>query len=91
MLMSEALGVLENRHSIAILLALVDGPCTKMELYRRVSKNPRMPDKIADLEGAGLVSTDVLENRATVVGLTHKGEQVAELLGRADELLRSGV
>ena len=76
MLMSEALGVLENRHSIAILLALNDGPCTKMDLYRMVSKNPRMPDKISDLEGIGLVSTHVLENRATLVELTEKGRKV---------------
>ena len=87
--MSEALGVLENRHSIAILLALNDGPCTKMDLYRMVSKNPRMPDKISDLEGAGLVSTRVLENRATLVELTEKGRDVARLLGRADVMMRS--
>ena len=89
MLMSEALGVLENRHSIAILLALKDGPCAKMDLYRMVSKNPRMPDKISDLEGIGLVSTRVLENRATLVELTDKGRKVAGLLRRADVMMRS--
>ena len=89
MLMSEALGVLENRHSIAILLALADGPCTKMDLYRMVSKNPRMPEKIADLEGIGLISTRMVENRATVLELTGKGEQVTGLLRSIDGMLDS--
>ena len=89
MLMSEALGVLENRHSIAILLALADGPCTKMDLYRMVSKNPRMPEKISDLERIGLISTRIVKNRATVVELTGKGKKVAGLLGKADDLLKS--
>lgn len=89
MLMSETLGVLENRHSIAIILALVDGPCTKMDLYRMVSKNPRMPEKIADLERIGLISTRTVENRATVLELTEKGAQVAGLLIRVDDILGS--
>lgn len=89
MLMSESLRVLENRHSIAILMALVDGPCTKMDLYGEVSKNPRMPDKIADLERVGLLSTGPAENRATVVGLTDRGRKVVELLGKVDDVMRS--
>ncbi len=85
---SEALGVLESKHCIAIVLALMDGPRTKMDLYQEVSKNPRMPDKIADLERVGIVSMWAQENRATMIGLTDKGREVALILRRIDEVLK---
>ena len=72
---------------MGILLALREGPLTKMELYGRVSKNPRMPDKITDMEGIGLLTVSKTENRADCVALTDKGAQVADMLGRIDEML----
>ena len=79
---------MENKHCIAIVLALINGPLTKMDLYQNISKNPRMPDKIADLERVGIVSTWVQENRATMIGLTDKGIEVSSLLRRIDEVLK---
>ena len=87
MSISEALGVLENKHCIAIMLALIDGPRTKMELYGDVSKNPRMPEKIEDLERIGLVTTWTVDRRATMVSLTDKGERVAGMLSEIDGML----
>lgn len=87
MLMSEELKVLENKHCIGILLALRDGSMTKMELYNRVSKNPRMPDKMADLESIGLLTVTKTDSRADCVALTDKGSEVADMLVQIDSLL----
>ena len=87
MLMSEELKVLEGKHCISTLLALRDGPLTKMELYAKVSKNPRMPEKISDLEGMGLLTVTKTENRAECVALTGKGAEVADMLHQVDSLL----
>ena len=86
---SEGLRVLENKHCMGILLALMDGPRTRMDLYDTVSRNPRMPDKISDLVGIGLVSIERRDRRPDSISLTGKGMGVAELIHRMDEMLVS--
>lgn len=85
--MSEELKVLECKYCIGILIALRDGPLTKMELYNMVSKNPRMPDKIADLERVGLLVITRMDSRAERLALTDKGMRVADLLVQVDLIM----
>ena len=89
MVAGEGLSVLESRHNIAILLALINGPMTKSELYRAVSTNPRMPEKLAVLERAGLLTISRIDYRKDVVELTEKGMRVAGKLSELDSIIRS--
>ena len=86
---SEGLRVLENKHCMDILLALKDGPHTRTELYEMVSRNPRMPDKISDLMGIGLITIVKTDRRADSISLTEKGSTVAEHLGMIDGTIES--
>lgn len=76
----DGIAILESKHMLRTLLFLLDnGKSTKMEVYNAVSKNPKMPDKIADLQYLGLL-TVVTEDRSSVIELTDKGRAVAEQL-----------
>lgn len=78
-----ALGILEEKHAMATLFYLLDkGPCTKTDLYRGVSANPRMPDKLDGLESIGLIKQESL-GRSTLISLTAKGEAVGTKLREA--------
>lgn len=81
--------ILEGRHMIATLLYLSENDgCTKTELYGAVSSNPRMPDKLDELESAGLiVQTQTEGSRAVRLSLTDKGRRTGELLREIDGLL----
>lgn len=71
-----AIEVLEEKHALKILVFLLEnGPCTKMDLYRAVSGNPRMPEKLSKLEGIGLVRMD-RDEHSTLISLTEKGAAV---------------
>ena len=69
---------------MGILLALRDGPHTRMELYEMVSRNPRMPDKISNLMGIGLITIVKTDCRADSISLTENGARVAELIDLID-------
>ena len=76
----EAIKVLESKHMLSTLLFLLgNGSCTKMELYNGVSKNPRMPEKLEELVGLGLLTIGT-RDRATEVCLTDKGRDVASAI-----------
>ncbi len=75
--------VLEEKHSIDILLYLLDEKTAlKSTIYRNISTNPRMPEKLDKLADAGLITQSVnrFEKNSATVRLTPRGEEVAELL-----------
>lgn len=78
--------VLEEKHLISTLMYLLDNDgCTKTELYNGVSNNPRMPYKLAQLEGLGLLTMRMAEeSRAMRVFLTEKGKTIGLLLRDID-------
>lgn len=81
--------VLEEKHMISTLLFLSgnDG-CNKSELYRAVSTNPRMPDKLDILERAGLIRQDSNDgSRAVNIRLTDLGNAVSAKLAEIDSLM----
>lgn len=69
---------------MGILLALRDGPRARTELYGMVSRNLRMPDKISDLKGIGLIAIMKTDRRADSIFLTEKGARVAGLIDMID-------
>lgn len=81
---------LEEKHMISILIYLLEnGDKRKIDIYNGVSSNPRMPDKLDLLEDMGLITQQMdMINRATIVSLTPKGEQVASMLVAIDKCIR---
>jgi len=82
---------LEEKHMIAILMFLsVNGDCQKIEIYRNVSSNPRIPDKLDRLEAMGLITQEHMGGtRAINVALTPKGRKVVRSMVEIDNLLKT--
>ena len=81
--------ILEERHMVSTLLFLHgNSGCTKTELYRAVSSNPRMPEKLNLLESAGLLTQRSRDgSNAVRISLTDLGHEVASILAEIDELM----
>jgi len=77
---------LEGKHVLSTIMFLGEhGMAAKTTIYENVSKNPRMPDKLSDLEKAGVVV--VHHGYPTNVELTTKGKEIYELLSKTEGLL----
>ncbi len=84
--------VLENTHSIAIMIFLLENPdCKKTQLYRAISSNSRMPDKLNELEDAGLVTQTCSDGLCVRLNLTDLGFGVATKLEDVEQMLITGV
>ena len=83
--------MLEERHMISILVYLqMHGPSRKIDIYEGVSSNPRMPDKLNALETSGLIIQQMdMITRSTIVTLTERGSQVANMLISIDGCIKS--
>ncbi len=82
---------LEGKHLLTILVYVKrNRECLKTDLYKAVSHNPRMPDKLDSLEREGLLCQERRDPRGTTtLSLTEKGERVATLLEDIDCVMRS--
>ena len=79
--------VLEEKHLLSTILYLTNGPCTKMDIYNNVSKNPRMPDKLFRLQELGFLDMEMDPvTRATIVFLTDKGLVLGTILKAVEKL-----
>lgn len=81
--------ILSDRHCVPILLHLyLNGPQCKSEIYRSVSTNPRMPDKIDSLVSEGMVYSerDPFRGNRTLIGLTDQGIAFSEILYALENL-----
>ncbi len=85
------LTLFEERHMISILLYVSENEgCMKTDLYKAVSHNPRMPDKLNLLENAGLLIQDTSKNTNLVrLTLTEKGQAAVNDLKSLDSNLKS--
>ena len=81
----------EEKHVISIMLFLsINGECKKIDVYRNVSTNPRIPDKLDRLEALGMITQKMNRgSRAVVVALTPKGRLVADKLIELDRIVKS--
>lgn len=82
--------VLEEKHAITVMiyLSLHDG-CRKSDIYRDVSRNPRMPDKLDMLESNGLIVQEPLGDRNSVrISLTEIGRIVADSLREIETAMK---
>ncbi len=81
----------EEKHTISIMLFLsINGECKKIDVYRNVSSNPRIPDKLDRLEAMGLLTQKTTRGtRAVTIALTPKGRTVADKLIELDRIMRT--
>ncbi len=82
----------ETKHVLRILVYLhLCGPKSKSDIYRAVSTNPRMAEKLDMMEMRGLVTRKPKENgsRREIYDLTPNGERCAAMFCRMEE--ESGV
>lgn len=80
---SEApIDVLEEKHAISTMIYLLDNDgCRKTDIYRDVSRNPRMPEKLDMLENRGLiVQMPINDHNSVNIRLTDMGKDVAMAL-----------
>lgn len=87
-MIGDRLSVLENSHSISIMMYLSghDG-CKKSELYRDVCRGSLMPRKLDALEEAGLIEQRP-EGRYTRLFITESGMKVGRTLHDLDLAMR---
>ena len=77
---------LEEKHILSTILFLGEnGVTSKTTLYENVSKNPRMPDKLCELEKVGLLN--VRSGYPTSIELTSKGKAVYEFLREIEDIV----
>lgn len=82
-----AVRVLENSYSISIVLFIYGNEgCTKGDIYTSLTKYSRMPDKISDLEDAGLIRS-VNEGRAVRLYLTDAGREIGSHLSVVADIM----
>ncbi len=82
----------ETKHVLRILVFLhLCGPKSKSDIYRAVSTNPRMADKLNLMESRGLIARKPKESgcRKEMYDLTPVGKNCAALICRMEE--ESGV
>ena len=81
--------LLETSNTLDILLYIRDHPlCKKTDVYRNVSRNIRIPAKIDEMEGMGLILFGgVIGSSATHLSLTDKGVRFVNLLAEAETIL----
>ena len=82
----------ETKHVLRILVYLhLCGPKSKSDIYRAVSTNPRMAEKLDLMESRGLVERMPRENgnKKTIYDLTQSGRNCASMFCRMEE--ESGV
>ena len=81
--------VLEEKHAIVLMIYLSahDG-CRKSDLYRDISRNPRMPEKLDMLENSGLIVQEPIGERNSVrILLTEMGRKVADALVAIERMM----
>ncbi len=78
--------LLETSNTLDILLYIRDHPlCKKTDVYRNVSRNIRIPAKIDEMEGVGLILFGgVIGSRETHLSLTDRGVCFTNLLTEAE-------
>ena len=81
--------LLETSNTLDILIYIRDHPlCKKTDVYRNVSRNIRIPAKIDEMEGMGLILFGgVIGSRAIHLSLTDKGVRFINLLTEAESVL----
>ena len=81
---------LEEKGMFGIIVLIHDGRyCTMTDLYRDISRNPRLEIKLDILEDMGLISCDIVHGHRMYT-LTPKGEIVAEHILEIDDMIGSG-
>ena len=81
---------LEEKGMFGIIVLIHDrGYCTITDLYRNISRNPRLKTKLDILEDMGPISCDIVHGHRMYT-LTPKGEIIAQYILIIDGMVGSG-
>ena len=81
---------LEEKGMFGIIVLIHDrGYCTITDLYRHISRNPRLETKLEILEDMGPISCDIVHGHRMYT-LTPKGEIIAQYILIIDGMVGSG-
>ena len=81
---------LEEKGMFGIIVLIHDRRyCTITDLYRDISRNPRLETKLDILEDMGLISCDIVHGHRMYT-LTPKGEVIAEHILEINDIVGSG-
>ena len=82
---------LEEKGMFGIIVLIHDRRyCTITDLYRHISRNPRLETKLEILEDMGLISCGIVHGHRMYT-LTPKGEIVAEHILEIDSMIGDGL
>ena len=82
---------LEEKGVFGIIVLIHDRRyCTITDLYRDISRNPRLETKLDILEGMGLISCDIVHGHRMYT-LTPKGEIIAQYILKIDGMIGDGL
>ena len=83
-----SVSMFENAQSIRSMIYIVENPgCLKTDLYRKVGRSVKMPEKLDRLEEAGLIVQKEEVNRVLLFP-TEKGRQIGAVFAQIDSILR---
>ena len=78
---------LEEKGMFGIIILIHENRyCTITDLYRNISRNPRLEIKLEILEDMGLISCDIVHGHRMYT-LTPKGEIIAEHILKIDDVI----
>ena len=81
---------LEEKGMFGIIVLIHDRRyCTITDLYRDISRNPRLETKLDILEDMGLISCDMVHGHRMYT-LTPKGEIIAQYILKIDGMVGNG-
>ena len=81
---------LEEKGMFGIVVLIHDRRyCTITDLYKSISRNPRLETKLDILEDMGLISCDMVHGHRMYM-LTPKGENIAQYILKIDDMVGSG-
>ena len=83
-----SVSMFENAQSIRSMIYIAENPgCLKTDLYRKVGRSVKMPEKLDRLEEAGLIVQKEEVNRVLLFP-TEKGRQIGAVFAQIDSILR---
>ena len=78
---------LSSKHMMSVILLIHEsGPCRRVDIYDKVSRNGNMPQKLRQMVDYGILE-EIYGINGSMFKLTDSGRKVAELLQRIEEII----
>ena len=86
----EGIKVFEEKNAIPILFYLFEhGSCRKMDLYRDVTRNYRVPEVLEMMENRGMIHQEQVSGKrdSVIISLTDTGRDIVDHLNYIEGVL----